>query len=418
MPVLRACKWLVLLCAVALPHVYAADQPNLQANVQAMTLTQARSLWQQHSRELELARLQVEGAQADRISADQSPNPTLSVQSLAPVTQRDTNGNDTTVGISQLIERGGKRELRTAVAEAQVQASEKDWLDTRRMQGMQLEQAYFELKRAQEVVRIDQDMVALYRASQKASELRMKEGDVPMADVTRLRVEALRLENQLQQDVLAVRKAQIDLGYLLGLSPEISARLQAVDVWPRAQLPRVSDERIEQRPDVRAALDRLEAARKALELARAQQTRDVTVGLSAERHVMSANTVGVNLSVPLFTNYRFEGEIARAQTEVAAAAVRLEQTRAKARQDMAQAQADLDAAMSQVQRFEGGLIKDAERAANNAEFAFRHGASGLIELLDARRILLSTQIEAVAARSDFAKALAAWRAAMMLEDTP
>lgn len=414
MPALRAYLRLVLLCAAVLPGVDAADLPN----VQAMTLTQARSLWQQHSRELELARLQVEGAQADRISADQSPNPTVSMQSLVPVTQRDTNGNDTTVGISQLIERGGKRELRTAVAEAQVQASEKDWLDTRRMQGMQLEQAYFELKRAQEVVRIDQDMVALYRASQKASELRMKEGDVPMADVTRLRVEALRLENQLQQDALAVRKAQIDLGYLLGLTPEVSARLQAVDTWPRAQLPRTTDERIEQRPDVRAAVDRLEAARKALELARAQQTRDVTVGLSAERHVMSANTVGVNLSVPLFTNYRFEGEIARAQTEVAAAAVRLEQTRAQARQDMAQAQADLDAAMAQVQRFEGGLIKDAERAANNAEFAFRHGASGLIELLDARRTLLSTQIEAVAARTDFAKALAAWRAAMMLEETP
>jgi cobalt-zinc-cadmium efflux system outer membrane protein len=45
------------------------------------------------------------------------------------------------------------------------------------------------------------------------------------------------------------------------------------------------------------------------------------------------------------------------------------------------------------------------------EFAFRRGASSVLEVLDARRTLRAVRLEALAARTEHAKAYAAWRAA-------
>ena len=47
--------------------------------------------------------------------------------------------------------------------------------------------------------------------------------------------------------------------------------------------------------------------------------------------------------------------------------------------------------------------------AAQAEFAYTKGALNLADLLDARRTLRTTGLEALAARADHAKAATAWR---------
>ena len=44
-----------------------------------------------------------------------------------------------------------------------------------------------------------------------------------------------------------------------------------------------------------------------------------------------------------------------------------------------------------------------------AEFAYKNGAIGVMDLLDARRTLRAIQIDAATAQADYAKALAAWQ---------
>jgi len=52
-----------------------------------------------------------------------------------------------------------------------------------------------------------------------------------------------------------------------------------------------------------------------------------------------------------------------------------------------------------------------------AEFAFSRGAISVLEVLDARRTHRAVQLEALAARTDHAKALAAWRASLTSAQT-
>ncbi len=56
-----------------LPATLLAQAP------QPLTLAEAQTLWQEHNRELQLARTAVAGAEADVLTAGQRPNPQVSL---------------------------------------------------------------------------------------------------------------------------------------------------------------------------------------------------------------------------------------------------------------------------------------------------------------------------------------------------
>jgi len=90
----------------------------------------------------------------------------------------------------------------------------------------------------------------------------------------------------------------------------------------------------------------------------------------------------------------------------------LERIRALARGELERALSDLRAATERVRRYEDALLAEAKRSADAAEFAYKNGAIGVMDLLDARRTLRAIQIDAAATRNDYAKAYSAWRAGL------
>lgn len=410
--------WLIV--AMLLPGIVLAAEP---APVLAkLSLAGAEALWTERNRELKLAYGAVEGAEADRIGAAQRPNPAFSTQ-VGTISRNPGVGTgglrdkmmDTTIGISQLIERGDKREHRMRGAQSLLDATRQDLSDTLRSQRMALRQAYYDLVLAQEKSRILEESAALYRKSVEVSQLRHRAGDIPLSELSRIRVEALRAENEARQAVNDLARAQLGLAYLIGQEAK-AGTIRAVDGWmPIADTASGIALDIDRRPDVRAALNRVQAAEAAADLARSLKTRDITVGLSFEHNptgtTWANNSVGVSASVPLFVNYGYEGEIRRAEANLQVARDQLEQVRAMALADAARARSDLEAAAQRSKRYEDELLAEAERAARTAEFAYKQGALGLMDLLDARRTYKATQIDAVTASADYAKALASWRAA-------
>ena len=97
-----------------------------------------------------------------------------------------------------------------------------------------------------------------------------------------------------------------------------------------------------------------------------------------------------------------------------------ERARALALGELRRAASDLNSAADRVERFDTALLSAAGRSNQAAEFAFERGASSVLEVLDARRTFRSVQVEALAARDDYARAFAFWRAAQatapVLED--
>jgi len=376
-----------------------------------LTLAETESLLAKNNRELQASRRAVESAEAQRMIAGARPNATLSVNSTAIASNTKA---DTVFRIDQPFERGNKRELRLDAAAGLQRAAVNDSLDVLRQQLAAVRGAYFDLKLAQERAQVLAETAQLFSGTLNAAQRRLKAGDLAPADVAKVQVDYERSQNDARVGLADFNRAQIALAYLIGAERE-GYDLRASDPWPtpvRADAVAL-DQAIEARPDVVAARQRVEAAEKLRDLARAQRTRDVTVGAQYEYYPGNtpANSVGFGVAVPLFTVYDFSGDIQKAEVDRYSAMDALARARAVAMNELRRAAEDLNAAADRLERFDASLLNAANQSAQASEFAFSRGAISVLEVLDARRTLRAVRLDALAARNDHAKALAAWRAA-------
>ncbi|HEV7814796.1 MAG TPA: TolC family protein, partial [Janthinobacterium sp.] len=273
---------------------------------------------------------------------------------------------------------------------------------------------------ARDRLAITRQSAALFDASVAAAQKRQRAGDLAPADVARAQVDALRAKNdvlQAESDLYAARDA---LALLMGEKAG-AAPLEPSDDWPSGPPPIAADEAAlpSRRPDVLAAQERLDAALAARKLALASRSADVTLGVQAEHYPVSAanpqgsgNSYGVALQIPLFVRYAYQGEIRSAEVGVDTAQENLDKARALARSDLAVSAEHARSAWARLRRDDDSLLAAAKKSADAAEFAFRQGAMDIMDLLDVRRTWRSTQLEALEARADYAKSLAAWQAAI------
>ncbi|MDO8890606.1 MAG: TolC family protein [Sulfurimicrobium sp.] len=388
-----------------------------------LTLSQAEALLLAHNHGIQSAERMVEGLRADRISAAQRPNPTLSLGVTSISVERKPAGKywdkplDSVMRLEQSIERGDKRELRIRTAEQAIKSGEADTSEIIRQQRIALASAYYDLLLAQDKERINRQTVALYEKSVGAAHLRLKAGDVAPTELARLQVEAARASNDLRQSQAEQEKAQIALAYLIGAEKQ-AAQIHASDLWPEVQALAGLDleSLLDTRPDIRSAQARVAFADARRAQARALLKRDVSVGMQYEHYPPDArNTVGIGISFPLQLNYQYEGEIRRAESDYSAALEDLEQVRAAARSELGRIRSDLESTAELVARYRNELLAKAEKSAAAAEFAYQRGALPLLDLFDARRTLRSIQLETAGACSNYAKALSAWQISMTRE---
>lgn len=392
------------------------------ALLEQLTLQQAETFFSERNRELLNARRIAEGAEADVLSAAAPPNPELSMGSSRISPRIGVGGGkltdkhvDTVIGMSQVFERGNKRGLRTEAAQFNAAAARNDESDVVRQQRRMLQVAYYDLKLAQERFRISSTTADLFDKSVAAAERRLRAGDIAATDLSRIQVDALRARNDARNAQAERERSQLALGYLIGAENN-AGRIMAIDPWPAAAgrpQATLTDEVLDRRADIRAALNRVSAAEKNRDLARALLTRNITAGVQYERFPgdTANNSYGFTISIPIFARYQYSGEIRRAEIELQAAQEDLDRMRAVALGELRRTENDLAAAEERLRRLTDILLPAAEKAANGAEFAHARGAIGLMDLLDARRQFYAAQLETIAAHADHARAIAAKRSA-------
>jgi cobalt-zinc-cadmium efflux system outer membrane protein len=319
------------------------------------------------------------------------------------------------VRIDQLVERGGKGGLRERQGDALVAAVRADLAEASRQQRLALRQAFFDLAAAQERVRLQGEFAGLSRDSLAATEKRLQAGDVARVDANRIRLDALRAANDLRQAEIDRERARAEFARLIGAEND-APRIVVAAAWTAA--PAAARALAGERPDVAAARSRVDAAEAARDLARAIATRDVIVALQADRWPTSdTNTQGtgvsytLSVSMPLHVRHANEGEARRASADLEAARAQLARVLAQAGADQRLAEADWQAARERLARVEGDVLPAARDVAAGSEFAFTRGATGVLDLLDARRSLKAVEVDAAQARADAAKAWARREAA-------
>ena len=369
--------------------------------------------------EVMLARQSLAAARADVLAADHAPAPQLTGK-LSSIDLQNGIGPgsagrkriDSSLGIDWTWERGGKRRARTTAAERTADAAAAELEDTQLQQRIAAGSAFYDLLGAQE--RIAEVEAIEHSAAQLAATAarRVQAGDLPAQEAARTTIEAQRSRVELRSAELERERAELELARLLGPTAAVRG-LAARPDWPALALPTQDADLaplIDQRADVRAARGRAAAAEAALAVAQAQRSADVTWGVSIDHFPGTSNRLlEVRASVPLNWGYRFEGEIGRAQAQYAQAQDQLAKARHEATLELQRLREEALVNARRLQSFEEDILSRARQVAESAELAYRKGAMSLTDLLDARRTWRVTQLDAIAARVDHAKAALAWR---------
>ncbi len=362
-------------------------------------------------------------AAADVRRANTFPNPAFSVNA-AQLRPNRLGGSqagdygDSIVRIDQPIERGGKRQSRVAAARAALAAAHGDLADVRRTVRQATSDAFYDLMAAERRQALTRAIADSYARGQTVMALRMKAGDISGGDLARANVDALRAASDAASAEADTRDAQLALGVLIGRESD-APRLATLGDWPTdggtpAATP--AETVADHRPDVVAALARVESARHSLAGAHALRHQDVTVGVQYEHDANAlGSTVGVGFSVPLMLGNRYSGDIESADVALRQAQTNADKVRAVAVAEIKAARIAAAAAAARRRQYDDELVPSARHAAQTAEFAYARGSLALLDLLDARRTLQSVELDAIAARSDLAKARSRLIAAETLE---
>lgn len=461
---LAGSRLIALLLALLASYAVAQQSTPTHAGAAApqafrLSLAAALQMQQETSRVIRAAARQAEIAAAEVHRANVRPNPVVSAQigNSEPNRYRPA-GIDRLLRIDQVFERGGKRELRTRVAQSLEQASKWELADSARQQRQALAEAFFELVAAQELYRLGNQTVADYQRLLAASERRSNAGDLAPIDVSRLKVESDRARNEYRQLGSQLELARVGLAAVIG-QESIASQLIAAGELPggaevddavrsvsqssalrgegsrdnqrdSSRADRVDGSRddrgddrldgwLDRRADLLAAASRVDAAQRAVDLARSQRERDVSIGLQTERPAqMGGHVFGISASVPLLVNNDYSADIARAQAELEAARDDLARQRAQARSEHERAKSRLRSAADRLQRTRATTLPEAVRVSEAIEYAFSRGAVPLTDLFDTRRQLLAVRNDLISAQLDFAKSRAAYEAVTSLEALP
>ena len=423
------------------PSSSQATQPATEANqLSHLTLQRATDLLIANNLAVIAARFNVDILRAQRIAAGLKPRPTLTFSAtqfaLPEVFRNPRNlihsntlsAANTTylVEVDQLFERGNKRDLRILQAEVNTQAAEAQVKDALRQQLFQLRQVFLTAVLARDNLRVAGENLNHFNQTERILFAQVKEGYTAGVDLKRVQLQQLQFQSDVTSAEQSYEQSLRDVLNLIGKGdapslanttqltgavatpstlPGLDGSLEAVDgsleVIPT--LLWIDDLRrmaLANRPDIRAAELTFEAAQKGVELAEAQRVRDVTVGTQYSR-TGGDNTLGVVLSAPLSTRRFANSATAQATAAKLQAGAQLRLTRTQALTDVEKAFIAYSVSRERLRLFTAGALSTAADVQRIEEIAYRDGAKGLLDYLDAQRTYNQTQLAYNQARFDF-----------------
>lgn len=367
-----------------------------------------------------------------------------------------------TIRYDQVIERGRKRELRTELAEQQLKASEAQMLDAVRTQLYQLHQAFTSAALARENLTLAESTLEQYEQTIRLTAVKVENGDLAGVELYRAQAASIQYQQAVQQARTNYQQAVRDILNLLGAKVEDIQRPETTDkvsvstpismlapaggplvfsaayqpdskarlpiearekgiTLPPSDLPLEIDFKfvdtpvlqlsgelkaiaLAERPDVIAARSLYESAGRSLSLAQAQRVRDLSVGSFFQR-IGSDQTVGVNVSIPLFVHNKGLAAISQAESLKMAAEALVRQSELQVVTDIEKAFLTYQAARRTLDIYNSTTMARAEKLRSIATISYREGATNLIELLDAQRTYNQTVNAFNQARADYQLAL-------------
>jgi cobalt-zinc-cadmium efflux system outer membrane protein len=339
---------------------------------------------------------QVDMARSDVTAAGVLPNPTIGYTSDRG---RGTNlNNEETWLLSQSFDLSGRRGLRREAAESRVEAAYSGNRLRHAQWTAEIRHRFHETLFKQEVVRATEAWAQRFKRVEGIIEKLAKAGEASGYDRRRLARERQNAELRLNSAKSDLERAAQRLAALLGAPGNLPETVVG-DLLPGLPLAMADDVRnIERRPDLQVLSRRAEAADLEGKAAGRGWIPDVTLGVGPKRRETSlgneTSTV-VSVSVPLPVFDRQQAGQQRAAAEAMNARGEYNLARARAEGELRGLYQQMERLIRTAKEYRAGALAETPEILRIAESAYKGGESSLLELLDAYRGALDTEINAL-----------------------
>lgn len=388
-----AVRSLFALCCVAAPTSASAD---------TISLAQALALAEQHSPRLRSAGAIVEGARSSVVTAQQYPNPEVDLtagRSGARINSAVT-GATQSMGIAQTLDLPGVRDPRRRAAEAGLTAADHARNETRLALLADVRHSFFDVLRRRAELDLAESTVKLLEQVRKRVEVRVRVGEAARYELLRADAETLSAVSAAESARLRVDQALARLRAATGapLPYKFTVEGELPPVQGAPDIAQVREQMLVRHPSLAQARSLVAQARARLETERALRTPQPSLRAGVDRDP-ELQTFRIGIAIPLPLWNRREGQIGESMAALTQAEQALELRRIELESGLESAYARHNVTSRQILALEG-VVKQAEAALTVAEAAYRFGERGILEVIDAQRILRSVRHDFLAARYD------------------
>jgi len=365
---------------------------------QSLTWDQVKARFEAANPALKADALGVDEMKAEEITAFLRPNPqlTLSEDGLQilphngvwqPLVGMQEQGN-----LSYLWERQNKRNLRLETAKDATRVAESSHEDLERTMIFNLRSAFVQTLQAKAVVKLAHEDLEYYDKIIDISQHRFHAGDIAQIDLDRIELLRVQYESELQTALVNLRTSKIQLLQLLNDRTPVDQFDVDGPFTFSDQLKQLEDFRqtaLDNRPDLRAALQTIEESKAAHKLAVANGSTDPTLsgwwthdGSFTNPNALDA--LGLSVNIPLRIFDRNQGEKKRTQIDIDKSQQLSEASRAQVFSDVDSAYAQVDSNITLLKPYRDKYLAQSTRVRDTVTFAYQRGGATLMDFLNAQ----------------------------------
>jgi outer membrane protein, heavy metal efflux system len=367
-----------------------------------ITLDEAIQMALQHNHNMLAVRTTIQQSEAEEMTANMRPNPVLFTdwEYLPFFTPSSWTGqylHDSTeadLGLGYLIERGKKRQHRLQAAKDITAQTTSQVADNERGLTFQVATLFFNAQLAESTLDLANQDLKSFQSTVDISETQYKAGGISENDYLKIKLQLLQFQSDDEQADVAKAQALSDLRQQLGYE-SVSADYDVTgdfDYQPlKVNLEEMQLKALQNRPDLRAAVQGVTAAQSQYELQKAIGKQDVTVQGNYS-HVNGINAATFYGSMPLPIFNRNQGEILRTKIAITQAQEQQSFANGQVLTDVKDAYGNLVSNDRVVQLYIKTYLDAAKRSRDISEFAYRRGAASLLDFLDSERTYRATEL--------------------------
>jgi cobalt-zinc-cadmium efflux system outer membrane protein len=369
-----------------------------------ITLDEAIQMALQHNHNMIAARTAIDQSLDLEVTANLRPNPALFTDweylplgspakqnpdlyngvSTPDYLKNNTEGD---IGLSYLIERGHKRQARYQAAKDVTAQTRSLVADNERGLTYQVATLFTDVQLAESTIDLAQQDLKSFQQTVDIGEFQFKAGGISENDYLMIEVQLLQFETDLESAQLARAQGLSDLRQLLGYE-SVSADYDVVDAFDylpiKSNIDDLQMQALQNRPDLRAAVQGVTAANSAYLLAKADGKQDLTVQGNYS-HVNGINAATFFASIPLAIFNRNQGEIARTNSVITQMKEQQAFTNGQVLTDVKDAYEGLKSNDRVVLLYRDKYRDIAKRSRDIADYAYHRGGIPLLAFLDAER---------------------------------